>query len=206
MVGCKIDLLVQSRGISAPTGEDDDIDEYLLRRWLGEDGRAPDGYGTLTTWFNKRLMSHVYETNGRETMGVRIDSEYEALTGDDEVLRGEVKDDLAGDGIDPQDLLRDFVSRSTMRRHLNDCLDGTKERTPTQSDWEKQSIDLATKQAHQRIEKALQSLATKNEFPPLDSIDVDVSVSVSCADDPYQVPLEEALGTDFNCLEGGRSR
>ena len=206
MASCKIDLLIQTHDISAPTGEYDDVDEYLRRRWLGEDGRAPDGYETLTTWFNKRLLKRVYETNGRETMGVRLDSEYEALTGEDEVLRGEVEDDLAADGIDPEALHRDFVSRSTMRRHLNDCLDESKDSAPTQSDWERKSIHLATKQAHHRIEKALQSLATKNELPPLDAIEIDVSVSISCADDPYQVPIEEALGTDFNCLEGGRSR
>ncbi|MFT4890633.1 MAG: hypothetical protein ACI9YT_001551 [Halobacteriales archaeon] len=202
MTECKVDLLVDKYDIAAPASVYDDVDDYLLARWLGGGDRTPDGYGTLTEWFNKRLMKRIYEKHGRETMGVRLDSEYDALTGDDDVVRGEVRDDIATDGIDPGRLQEAFVSRSTMRRHLTECLDGTKETNTGTSNWEKESIDLATAQARRRITKALQSLASKNEFPDLDSVDVEVTVHVSCTDDPYQVPIGEALESNFDCQGG----
>jgi hypothetical protein len=199
MAGCKVDILVDRYDIGPPSTTADDIHEYLLTRWQGTDNRSADGYATLATWFNKRLMRRVYEMNGRETLGVRVESEFEALTGDDDIARSEVRDDLSSDGIDADRLVDNFVSRSTMRRHLNECLDGSKPVAEKTSDWERRTIEFATNQARQRITEALGSMARSGDFPPLDSVDIDVSVEVSCRDDPYQVPIEEAIRTDFDC-------
>lgn len=203
--GCKIDALLERYALTAPTSATDDVDEYLLVRWRGVDGRPADGYGTLTEWLNKQLLRQFYETAGRETLGVRLDAEYEALVGDDAVLRAEVEDDLASDGIDPERVREAFVSRSTMRRHLNDCLDGHKDRPAGESDWERRSIDVTLDMAEGRIRDALSSLSTKGAFPDLEVVEIDVSVQVRCVDDPYQVPLSEALSGSFDCTGTGES-
>ncbi|UWG49080.1 Uncharacterized protein HSRCO_2825 [Halanaeroarchaeum sp. HSR-CO] len=199
--GCKIDALADRFALTAPTSATEDIDEYLLVRWRGDDGRPADGYGTLTEWFNKQLLGHFYENAGRETLGVRLDSEYEALVGEDELLRAEVEDDLASDGIDPARVREAFVSRSTMRRHLNDCLNGNKDSSTGESDWERRSIDLTLDMAEGRIRDALSSLSAKGAFPDPDSVEIDVEVQVRCVDDPYQIPLSEALAGSFECSE-----
>lgn len=196
---CKIDVLVERYGLTAPTDAYESLDEYLLARWTGDDGRPADGYGTLTTWFNRRLLKNRYETNGRGTLGVRLDSEFDALVGDDEVLRAELAEDLASDGIDAERLQEEFVSRSTMRRHLNDCLDGEKELDRGDSNWEQTSIDIALAQAERRITDTLESLASKGEFPNLERVELAIDVSVSCVNEPYQVPLEDALSSGLNC-------
>jgi hypothetical protein len=198
---CKIDILMERYDITPPTDAYGSLDEYLLARWTGDDGRPADGYGTLATWFNRRLLRNRYEANGRETLGVRLDSEFEALTGDDDVLRAEVVDDLAQDGIDADRLREEFISRSTMRRHLNDCLDGEKSLDRGDSDWEQTSIEMAVSQAERRIRDALGSLASKGEFPDIDTVEISVDVSVACVDDPYQVPLEEAISSGLDCDE-----
>lgn len=202
MSECKIDHLVERLNLSSPPGYDS-LDEYLLARWQGTDGHPPDGYGTLTTWFNKLLMRDGYESKGRETLGVRIDSEYGALMGDDDVIRGEVEDSLAADGINPKRLRKQFISRSTMRRHLTGCLNAEKVQKQDGSDWERAAIDGATTMAHRRIIDALESLASKGKFPEPDEVTVDISVQVSCADDPYHIPVMEAIDSDFNCGSTG---
>lgn len=202
---CKIDVLAERYDLTAPTADDASLDDYLLARWTGEGGRSPDGYGTLAEWFNRRLLRNRYEANGRETLGVRVDSEFEALTGDDEVRRAELADDLARDGIDADNLRKEFVSRSTMRRHLNDCLGGEKVIERGDSDWERTSIEMALDQAERRITDALESLASKGEFPDVERVEVSVDAAVSCVGDPYQIPLDEALSEGLECEDSATS-
>lgn len=202
MTGCKIDVLVDRYGLD-PLGDSyEDIHEYMLARWRGEDGRPPEGYGTLTTWFNKRLLRQKYEEHGRDTIGVRLDSEFEALTENSDVVREEVMDDLRGDGINPEIVIDEFISRSTMRRHLNDCLDEEKHREPRESDWEKTSIDFAIDKADSRVREALQALASKDEFPDLEHVEVEIEVYVKCDEGDFKVPLSHALANGLSCSNG----
>ncbi|WP_179204635.1 rod-determining factor RdfA [Halobacterium hubeiense] len=190
---CKIDALIERYDFDAPSQDYESLNGYLLDRWT----EGGDGYGTLTARFNKRLLQHVYETHGRDTLETRLNSEYETLRGDDEILRRELMDDLVADGIDADQLVEEFVSRSTMRRHLKNCLNGQKKTPSAETNWERESIEIALSRAKEKTSEALRSLHSKGEF--VDVADVDVTVTVGCSECPTRIPLREALARGYVC-------
>ncbi|RDZ33722.1 MULTISPECIES: rod-determining factor RdfA [unclassified Haloferax] len=198
---CKVDVAIERYGLAAPTGRYDSVDDYLLARWTGADGGESEGYKSLTTWFNKRLLARVYERNGRDVTDVRLDAEYEALVGDDELDYGDVAADLATDDIDADEVTGAMASWSTMRRHLNGCLDGEKPTVEASSDWERNSVDIARETVVEKAESALASLGKKGRLAGAEDAGVDVQVKVSCAECPTRVPLEDALDRGFVCQE-----
>lgn len=197
--GCKIDVITERYGLDAAEPRYETVDERLLARWTGSDGRPADGYRTLTDWFNRRLLARVYERHGRDALPTRIVTEYEALTGDDDLLRREVADDLRADGIDPESLRADMPSWSTMRHHLTGCLDGRKERATAESDWERQSVEIARDHARGKVADAVSSLSSKGQLPGADAADLDVQVLLSCPECPARVSLSEALTRGYVC-------
>jgi DNA-binding transcriptional ArsR family regulator len=199
---CKVDIVADRYDLTAPGGQDGSLDEYLVRRWTGDGESEALGYEQLTEWFNRRLLRQVYETNGRETLGTRIESEFEALVGDDDLLRQEVIDDLESDGIDAETLREDMVSWSTMRRHLKACLDAEKATTRGEaSDWELRSIDIARSQVEGKTGDALRSLATKQRLPEGHRATVEVQIKLSCPECPTRVPLEDAVERGYVCKD-----
>lgn len=199
-ITCKVDHVTDRRRLTAPGQEYGSIDQYLVARWTGEDGPAL-GYKPLTEWFNKRLLKQVYERNGRDTTGPRVDSEYEALTGDDDLVRHEVLNDLQDSGIAAESLVDDMVSWSTMRRHLNECLGEEKPTTPSETDWERRSVDIARERTREKVTDALGSLARKGMLPEASKADVQVQIKLSCPECPTRVPLEDALRRGYVCKD-----
>ena len=197
--GCKIDALVERHGLEPPEPGFDSFDDYLLARWTGRSGRPSEGYQSLTDYINRRLQKQVYEANGRDTLATQLESEYEVLTGDDDLLRRELMDDLSADGIDAERLTGEFVSRSTTRRHLKDCLDGEKAVTEAETDWERQSIEIALNQAEDKTRKALRSLSSKDEFLDLEDVAIEIDVNIACSECPTRIPLKEALDRGYVC-------
>lgn len=198
---CKIDFVIDRHGLTVPSETSDSVDEYLVKRWTGEDGNPSQGYKQLTEWFNKRLLKQVYERNGRDTMSTRIESEYEALTGDDDLVRQEVMNDLEVDEIAADSLVEDMVSWSTMRRHLNECLGAEKESTSTQSNWEIESLDFFRNHVTDRVGSALRSLASKDKLPGAHQADVEVQIKLSCPECPTRVPVEDAVERGYVCKD-----
>lgn len=197
---CKVDFIIDRYDLSVPGMTDRSIDEYLVDRWTGAEGESI-GYKELTDWFNKRLLKQVYERYGRETIGTRVESEYQALKNGDELVRGEVSDDLESDGIDADALVRDMVSWSTMRRHLKNCLEAEKPSTRSTKDWELESIDIARKQTEKKTLAALRSLANKRRLPGAEEVDIDVQIKLSCPECPTRIPLEDALARGYVCKD-----
>lgn len=195
---CKIDRVAEAYGLDRPNPRYDDLDEHLLARWTGGDGRRAEGYRPLADWFNRRLLKRVYDEHDRETVGVRLDSEYDALTGDDDLVRREVADDLAADGIDADAVREDMVSWSTMRHHLKGCLDGQKE-TGEPSDWERRSVAIARDRAETKVGDALRALDSKGELPGGRAADVDVAVRVACPQCHVRVPFVDAVERGYVC-------
>lgn len=198
---CKLDLIVERYDLDETVLHYDSVDERLLVRWNGTDGSDADGYRTLTEWFNKNLMRAVYDEHGRDTTGTRLDSDFEALMSDDEILKQEVRDDLTADGIDPDRLIGDMVSWSTMRSHLNDCLDSEKEATSSDTDWERNSVRIAQEIAEDKAEKAVNSLVSKGDLETSVPIDVTAQVLVSCQECPTRLPLGAAIDRGFVCKD-----
>lgn len=199
--GCKVDRVIESYGLDPARDDFDSVDGYLRTRWTGDDGRAPAGYRTLAEWFNKRLLKHVYDDHGRETVGLRVETDYEALTGDDELVRREVMDDLRADGIDAGALCQAMVSWSTVRHHLKGCLGAEKPPDEATTDWERESVRIAVDRVTQKATAALRSLDSKGDLPNAMRAEVDVQVQLSCPECPVRVSLAEALSRGFVCRD-----
>lgn len=197
--GCKIEVVTDGYGL-APAGDRyETLDEYLLARWTGADGREPVGYRTLADAFNRRLLTRVYDDHGRAAFDARIEADYATLTGDEELQRGELADDLIADGIDADRLRRDLVSWGTMATHLKDCLDGEKPQPTAATDWERRSIDIATDRARSKVEEAVSSLASKGVLPADAAADVELQVQLGCTACHTRVPLSIALERGYVC-------
>jgi len=198
---CKVDRVVGAYDLDPARDGYDSVDDYLVARWTGDDGRAPAGYRRLAAWFNQRLIKHVYDRHGRETVGLRVEHEYEALTGDDELVRREVIDDLRADGIDAAALVQDLVSWSTLRHHLKGCLGAEKPTEPATTDWERESVRIARARTAEKVAAALRSLDAKGQLPNAERAEVSVQVQLSCPDCPVRVPLSEAVRRGYICRE-----
>lgn len=200
-MSCKIDTVIQEYDLGVSQPGYDGIDAYLLQRWTGRDGKPSEGYRSLTEWFNKRLLKQIYDSNNRETTGIRIESEYETLRSGDDLTRRELKDDLLATGIDVDSIESSLVSWSTMRHHLNDCLDGTKAPAEATSDWELESVRIASEQTEEKANEALRSLVSKGEIADGRDATIDVNVQLSCPQCHVRTPLSDAVKRGYICQE-----
>lgn len=199
---CKVGAVADRRVIRVSA--ELDIHEYLVARWVGVDNYPAMGVRKLADWFNQQILREVYAEHGRNITDVRITSEYEALVDGDDVEQGEVIDDLRSDGIDGRDLIADFVSRSTMRRHLTDCLGATKDCSESHSpdsNWELEQIAHGKQHLQKNVEESVRSLANKGQLPGGEEVDIDIPVFLSCPECSTQVRLETALEREFICKE-----
>ena len=194
---CKIDRVIKQYGLDDP--QHASVDGGLLARWHGEDNHREYGYRTLTDWFNKRVLRTVYEEHGRKTLGNRIESDYTALTGTDDIVRNEVRSDIESEGIPVDDLIDDLASWGTMRSHLQECLDGEKEAEQSTSDWERDAIRKARNVAKQKASESLSSLAANSEIEDGASASVDVEIRLRCGECPTVVPFEVAAQRGYVC-------
>lgn len=196
---CKVDRVVDAFDLDAPSADASTLDAFLLDRWKGQDGQDPMGYRTLTEWFNKRLLKRVYDARGRAAIATRLDSEYAALTGDDDLARKELIRDLEEDGIDTERLLDGFVSWSTMRHHLTGCLGGEKASQAGDSDWERESLEAIRESTEARVDKVVRSLSSKGKVPGAADCVVHVDIQLSCPECPTRVSVERALDQGYVC-------
>lgn len=203
--GCKVDLTVDRYELATADPVYDSIDDGLLARWKGADDRTPMGYRSLTEWFNKRLLKRVYDQHGRETLGARVDSDYEALQSDDDIASEEVAESLLLDGIDAERVRESMVSYGTMRTHLKDCLDGDKAPQNAETDWERESIEMAREVTRKKSERALSSLETKGQIDGIESSTVEVQIQISCSSCPTRVPFEVAFERGYVCEQHVRT-
>lgn len=202
--GCKIDLAIEKYGLESADPMYESIHEGMLERWKGSGDRSAMGYRSLTEWFNKRLLKRVYDEHGRESLGARIDGDYETLRGDD-IEREEIVESLRADGIDADAVRADMVSWGTMRTHLQECLDGEKASPTADTDWERESVAKARDVARKKTEKALSALVSKGEIDGVESPEVEVGVQVRCGACPTRVPFDVAYDRGYVCEQHGRA-
>jgi len=198
-MGCKIDALIERHGLTVPDPGFETMDEYLVSRWTGADGRSADGYKSLTERFNKRLLKQLYDDHGRDTVSVHLDREYEIITGDDELERQELGADFATDGLEIDDVASELVSWSTMRHHLKGCLEAEKVTSTATTDWEANTVQMARDQAANKARSVLSSLTSKGRLRDGEEAHVDVQVKLSCPDCSVRVPFENAVERGYIC-------
>lgn len=198
-MGCKVDTLIERHGLTVPDPGYESVDEYLVTRWTGSDGRSAEGYKALTEWLNKRLLKRRYEEHDRETVSVHLDREYEVITGETDIQRDELAADLATDGLDIDEIEHEMVSWSTMRHHLKGCLEAEKERPTASTDWETNTVQMAQERATERTRSVLSSLSNKGRLPDAERANVDVQVKLSCPDCSVRVPFRDAVERGYVC-------
>ena len=195
---CKVGRVASKYDVSATIPTDEELSATLLARWQGQDGYREHGYRTLTDWFNRRLIEQAYERAGRRVGDPQLNAEYEVLTGEDELAKLDLEDELAAAGVDAEQLESDMVSWSSMRGHLTDCLDGEKTREAT-TDWERNSIEIARSQARSKIEEAVAALGSKGDLVGADDAEVSLDVRLHCDQCDSTVPLVVALDRGYVC-------
>lgn len=196
---CKVGRVVEKRALHQESRKES-IDEYLLDRWLGKGEYSETGIRPLTDWFNKQLLKEEYAENGRSTATTRLESDYEALRTDDEIIRGEVIDDLETDDIAGEDIATDFISKSTLQRHLTDCLGGEKETDRrSESNWEQDRIEYVRETIAENVEGALRSLENRGELPGATEADMEVPVVLRCPECTTRVRFKTARERGYIC-------
>jgi DNA-binding transcriptional ArsR family regulator len=199
--GCKIEILNERYGLDKRETRYESLNNRLLTRWTGADGNESVGYRQLMAWYNKRLMRTLYDKHGRDTTGNRVENDYEALIGDDDLLREEVLDDLRADGIDADSLLKDLISWSTMRTHLKNCLDGEKVIDRSDTDWEQRSVEIAKNVSKSKVREALPSLSNSGQLAGGKDAEIEIQVLLSCPECPTRIPFGDAVKRGFVCKE-----
>lgn len=194
---CKLDRVADQYDLPGDpsTGSFDDV---LVQRWKGRDGFSEHGYRTLTNWFNARVLEQTYEAAGRRVSDTQLESEFSILTGEDELRKLDLEDELSEFGIDANAVRQDMISWSTMRVHLTECLEGEKKREAT-TDWERNSIEIARSQTVSKIEEAVNSLGNKGRINGATNADVSIDIQLNCDQCENSVPLVIAIDRGYVC-------
>ena len=200
---CKVGEVIDARDLDEEAREADaDFNESLVSRWVGADGYPETGLRPLADWFNEQLTKRTYIDHGRSTMETRIESEYKALASDDDIARGEVVDDLATDGIDGDELRAHFVSKSTLQRHLANCLDAEKASDErSERDWEKRRVEYVKETIGENVTGALRSLDNRGELPGATAATVETPVFLRCPECGTRVRFGTAAERGYVCRE-----
>ena len=200
---CKVDRIRATHGVSPPKRVNEDLDAYLVARWTGEGRIEPAGVRTLTEWFNKQVLKTIYRDHGRSDSSVRLDSDYEALQGNEipDHERAELLSELADDGIDGEAMTKQFIGKSTLSRHLKECLDATKDTPESETEWEIDRVRVATNTYRSHLESALQSLGNKNRIAGVDGAELQIQSYLSCPECPTRVTVEEAYEQGYVCAD-----
>lgn len=101
-----------------------DADHELRTRWQGEGGEK-HSLRKLETYLNRRVLEAALREAGVETLHGEVENLYDLLTGDgtSEAARVEARQRLERDGVDIEQVERDFVSHQSIHTHLRECLD-----------------------------------------------------------------------------------
>jgi hypothetical protein len=193
--GCKVCRVLDQHGLA-------DRESELLDRWLA-DGPRRMGYRRLARWLNVAMLRRAMDRAGLSILGEEPASKYDRLTGGDEAVAEEVRSDLAASGVAIEDLETEFVSYGVVRTHLRECLGAERDRDP--SEWEADSIRIATDHAERKVSEAVRSLVNKGKLEAGGDITVNVSVELECEACHVRVPADRALRRGHVCSESGES-
>lgn len=200
---CKVDRVRAAQDLSPPARFEGDLDSYLVAKWTGEGETDPAGLRTLSEWFNKQVLKAIYRDHGRSDSSVRLDSDYDVLQGGDipDHKRAELRSELADDGIDIETTTKQFIGKSTLSRHLKDCLGATKDIPASETEWEIDRVRVATTTYRSHLESALQSLGNKGEISDVDGAELQVQSYLSCPECPTRVTVEQAYEQGYVCAD-----
>ncbi len=187
-----------------PPNRYDTVNSYLVDRWLGQGKLQKTGLRPLTDWFNKRVLKAVYIRQNRYQIDSHLNSDYELLssTSDNHVSEhDELLDDLRQDGVDGEAVSDDFISQSTLYRHLTNCLGETKERETSNSDWEQDQISHLRERANDTLGDVLTSLDNKDRITGAEDVDTKVTMYLQCPECSREVSFRRAIDQGHVCQD-----
>lgn len=170
--GCKVGRLLEEYGLVS-------MNDELAFDWTREDGEDCS-VRALTDRFNRRLLRRELRSAGVEFLDEEVSTISDHLVGD-EVNKGQeaqVRNRLSRHGIDVEELEERFVSHQTIYRHLHDCLELDKERTPT-VDKESDRIHRLQNRSEAVVTDSLRRLR-ENDRLAAGAFDVLVNFRVMC--------------------------
>lgn len=177
----------------------DGLGDELEARWIGRQGEA-SSLRDLAEYFNTEVFRSALANTDHHQFGTEIDSLYHLLT-DDDVSRGEqtrVRKTLERDGIDVEQLLRDFVTHQAIHTYLTK---GRGVEKPTETgdrlDSARQTINRLRSRLVAVTDTTLTNLR-ETDVITLGAFDVFVEISVHCNDCGTHKNLLQLL-TDRGC-------
>lgn len=197
---CKTGTLIEEYDIESGSSHDD-VNEYLIQRWIGHGEYTPTGLRPLKDWLNKQALKTVYTDNNRDTFDARVDFEYESITGEEADVS--VMEDLSVDGIDSEKLRSNLISTATLYRHLTNCLGVNKSEEAEASTvgWERNKLEYAMTVVEQSAEESLRSLDNKERIPGASQATITTEVVLGCPECNTQVGFERALARGYICKD-----
>lgn len=174
-----------------------DLEEFgdeLIRLWTGEDGKR-HSLRDLADVFNRRLLQTALQDAGNTPLDGEVENLYRLLT-DDETsagMRTQAETTLQRDGIDPDELRRDFVSHQAVHTYLTKYRDAE---APTDTtDPVEKAADV-----HKRLQSRLLAVTENNLQRASDAgeltlgeFSVSVDVAVFCEDCGTQRSVTDLL-------------
>ncbi len=150
----KVGRLIERYGLG-------DVDDELADRWTAPDDER-SSLRELADRFNQRLLAAVLEEAGIDTIEGDVENTYRLLTDDDvsSGVRTEVRNRLARQGVDVDELDAEFVSHQAIHTYL------TKYRN-VEFDRQERSSEERREQERERIRR----LRSRTEAVTQDSID-----------------------------------
>lgn len=197
---CKVGNLIEQYDIESASS-DGGVNNYLIQRWVGQGDYTPTGLRPLKDWLNKQALKSVYTNSNRDAFNARIESEYEAITGEEVDVA--TSEDLLADGIDPENLRSDLISTATLYRHLTNCLEVSKSEEPANSttEWKQNRLEYAKTVVEQSVQQSLNSLENKGKVPGATQATITTEVTLGCPECNTQVGYERALARGYICQD-----
>ena len=201
---CKVGKAIDKYGLehSVVGG---DLNQYMLARWMGKNEYPETGLRPLADWLNQKILKTVYTDHDRNTLDSRIESDFEALTSDEDEKRFAIVDDLESDGINGEQLLDDFISSTTLYRHFTKCLDEEKTRNVSgdedAAEGAMERIQYSRNNVKGHIHENLKTLENRGKIPHASDAEISIPVLLGCPVCSAQVQLERALERGYICEE-----
>ena len=171
--------------------------EELEDRWVGKADER-EGFRTLATRFNRRLLRAAMESAGLNPVDGEAKTLYEHITGDatDAGTRNDVRARLERSGIDTEQLTDDFVSYQAVRTYLKRYREAElPAEEPNRVENAQRSINTLRGRTHTVTTDRLEKLADKEEIT-LGEHHVTIGIDVFCEDCGRQLDVAQLLKRD----------
>jgi len=185
-----------------PPNKFDSVDDYLVTRWCGLGDLQKIGLRPLVDWFNKRVLKSVYFRQNRNPIESHLNSDYKLLHSSPEEQcsdRQILLEDLRQDGIDGDAVSKDFISTTTLYRHLTNCLSAEKGREKSDTDWERRQVSHIRDRTNNDLQNVLTSLDNKERITGATDVGTRVTLYLQCPECTREVSFEHAIDQGYVC-------